>query len=276
MPNFQKVAPGQDLVIPASTWNALLDAAIFARSQGGGGAGGLGGSSSTPTTVIVKAGADLARWDAVVLGDPVISPDDNEDEFLGNLALSAEQASDDNKDRPWGIMVEPAASGAFARCVVQGATVAWIDITAADDTSVDIDPGSYNPKGGSDGPAQIIWVSGGVGTASATGEQWAVVRLGGAGGKIPPGTLFACALTPTSGGHGDRTHAPTFKYTANDIKGAELGTELTPERPRTYGWFQVATRGTGYYQANGTTFVLSDAYETAGTSACASDETGGG
>jgi hypothetical protein len=72
-------------------------------------------------------------------------------------------------------------------------------------------------------------------------------------------------LASTGGTAGDATTAASFVYTAAMLGGFQLGTSLSPERPRKVGMMTAATMGTGYVDGDGT-FVLAEAWETPATS----------
>ncbi len=87
---LKKVRPGDALVIPAATFNTFVDTANdFLRRQH------LQGQAGTPEPrqsgiVLVKnnSGADRARFDVLGVDSPVISPADNLDAFVNQVALA--------------------------------------------------------------------------------------------------------------------------------------------------------------------------------------------
>lgn len=81
------------------------------------------------------------------------------------------------------------------------------------------------------------------------------------------GAIFRVNLTQTGGSNGTQSTAPTYTYTATDLNSNQLGTGLSPERPRPNGAVTAATKGTGYYNTSGT-FVLAEAWETPGSGHC--------
>jgi hypothetical protein len=154
-----------------------------------------------------------------------------------------------------------AAYGPFA---VAGIVSARVNIIAVGDTAVTpAAAGSALKSTGGGGAAQLVWVAGGVGTATSTGEQWAVIRLAP---PIPAGIIFRVALSSPSG-----SVSTGYSYTVKDLNGKTLGTALTPEfrifAPSAINLTGSATTGDGYYNTSGT-FVLRTADETYKLTAC--------
>ncbi len=193
---FRKVKPGQDLEIPAMTWNGLMDTARQVRQQNAGTRvpQGLHAYNATVVTVKNVSGEPIRQYRAVRLGDPIIFPSDNEEEFKQRVTFKAD-VPEGNEEGRWAVLLEPLAAGvgegdedngAIGRAVVIGVVVCRIDLIATGDTHVDVVAGETIPESSTSGPAQILWVAGGPGTATATGEQWALIKLG-AGGSLPVG-----------------------------------------------------------------------------------------
>lgn len=89
--------------------------------------------------------------------------------------------------------------------------------------------------------------------------------------KRSVGSTFVVNLEQTGGANGDQTTAPTWTYTVTNLLGRELGTVVSPQRPRTAGLFTAATKGYGYYDEDHA-FQLAEAWETPDTWACEEDE----
>lgn len=87
----------------------------------------------------------------------------------------------------------------------------------------------------------------------------------GGGGSVPAGTHFAVTLATSSGSAGTDTVACDFKYTATDLNGNVLDTELVPRWAArgSAGAMTAATEGAGYYGLDDA-FVLAIAFETPG------------
>lgn len=82
------------------------------------------------------------------------------------------------------------------------------------------------------------------------------------------GELFVVGLDQDGGADGDGSSAATWTYTATTLDDVELGTSLSPQRPRdSYGQREPASMGTGYYDPNGD-FKLAEAWETIPVEPC--------
>lgn len=80
--------------------------------------------------------------------------------------------------------------------------------------------------------------------------------------------LFPVTLSQTGGSAGSDTTQCTFTYTATSLDGVQLGTSLSPDKPRaSLGAYVAATKGVGYFASDGT-FTLAEAYEAPDPEAC--------
>lgn len=181
--DYAKVNSGDSLTIPASTWNGLMD--LLAEGRGGG------RGSRTPVapnaqlntgTVLVcnQSGAPIERFDAIAIDAPVVTPAGNADEFQRRIVLRAITPTKDHVGR-WGISQASIPAGGWGIAVVSGISIAWVHLANIAHTHVEAADGPVLSSAEA-GTAQILWVDGGVGTATSTGEQWAIVRIGAAGG----------------------------------------------------------------------------------------------
>ncbi len=180
---IQTVQPGQPFAPSATAWNSFIEAANAHKS-----------SAAKPTqrpkanrqyngnliTIQNKSGEVVEQYHALGLGNPLVLPEDNEDEFRTRIVLEGVEPSADLAGR-FCIVQETIAVDGFGLAMVSGTSLAWIDLAGEADTHVELDEGTALVSSTS-GTAAILWVSGGVGEADATGEQWAVVRFGGGGG----------------------------------------------------------------------------------------------
>src|SRR3989304_917233 len=106
---LKKVQRGQPLVIPASTFNAFVDAAQdFQRRKLSQQSTGLSTSRDADMVLVKNAsGADRARVEILGINPPVFTPPHNLDEFRNRVALSGVVPTAAN---PWGkfvILAEP-------------------------------------------------------------------------------------------------------------------------------------------------------------------------
>jgi hypothetical protein len=114
----------------AATWNTFCDVAessgLVDLSKGGGKS-----SEKNPGVVWIKntSGADRDRFDVLKLGDPLITPEANENEFKNRVAFES-IAFDDAEDATPVILLQPLADDQCGRGVILGATIANVDIVS--------------------------------------------------------------------------------------------------------------------------------------------------
>lgn len=192
MADLRKVRSGDDIDIKAETWNAFIDAAVFAKQSG---AGSSGPKSASRQTSFVKvqntSGVALARFAAVGVIGVVTEPSGTDEtaqasvEFINNFCFTVNKPQDSHKGR-WLVLIQPLANNEVGFAIAIGATVCKVNIQSAGDKGVDIEANQTIPKSSGNGAVQLLWVKGGVGSATATGEQLVVLRLGGGGAAELP------------------------------------------------------------------------------------------
>lgn len=178
--DLRKVTPGQKLRVPVDTWNTLIDAAQDYQRRTLRRGAELGRDVRSTGIVLVKnaSGQDCFRYDILGVDDQavVVDPDENEQEFLQRIVLSAVKPKDKHKDS-FCVLQEPAKDGTFCRAMLIGVTQAWVDIKAATDTHAEPKVDTIgNLVSGTSGIARILWKQ------SGTGVKLAILRLGGGGG----------------------------------------------------------------------------------------------
>ena len=184
---FKKVNSGDALDINAKTYNAMVDAAVWVRQYGGGsGKGGKGRVPVSPAVTTIKnaTGALVERFRAICVDEPITLPEQDVDGFKDRVITTGVTPDESSAGR-WVVVQEPMNPDEFGPAVVVGVTVCWINLNAVGDTHVEVEGGSTTPKSGTAGSGQILWVKGGVGSATTAGEQWAVIKLGGGSAKLP-------------------------------------------------------------------------------------------
>ena len=179
MPTFHHVNPGDPLNIPASTFNAMLDAARAHAEQGNGAIGQGAGRLLPAGQVWVKntTGADVDRFHVMGIGDPIFTPDDSADEFKRQVAIEGVAVTDEHVER-FVIAVEPISDGAVGRGLITGVTVALVDKSSDGDTHAGAADSQTKLAGGYEGSAVILW------SESGTGEKLALVSFGQGLGRI--------------------------------------------------------------------------------------------
>ena len=223
---MRKVRSGESLSIPASTWNAFIDATNWVRneqqnrrSQGVSSGAGVG-------IVFVKNAESEARerFSALVLVDVAVSPKENEDEFLSSVPVFAgAKMTSERETMPYAILLEPVAPGEIGRAMVLGVVPAQVTIRDADDMFAVPTPGSSAGalQSDSSGVARILWKAGGSGT------QWCLLQLGGAGGGSGGDKAYICRVNGGSQTAGySVTVYPNGRY---DAKTESSGTLFLPD-----------------------------------------------
>ena len=184
---LKHVQSGQPLRIPASDWNAIIDATRAHYEQQANVAssksGGLPGQSTGIVYVKNDSGADQERFAVLGIDTPIILPGDSEsggheEEFKRQVALSCVMPVVPTHTGKFVILAEPLADGAIGRAYIDGVCVVRLrvlnnlnlgtqaDVMDADSTVLELKAG---------GAAQVIWREE---VTTSPGECWAIVRLG--------------------------------------------------------------------------------------------------
>lgn len=172
--NMKKVRTGDSLDIPAATFNTFIDSARdFLQRQSEQRRTGAKDVHSSGIILIKNAsGEDRERFQILGLGDPVISPDDNEECFKNRIALTGEMPSTTTHAGKFTILLEPLKSGSIGRGLVTGVTPVKLSVGSESDTCADLaDADATCLHTSSTGPAQILWKE------SGTGMVWGIVRI---------------------------------------------------------------------------------------------------
>lgn len=188
---MKKVSPGDKLLIPASTYNAFVDAARANRTKI---AQGETKSLFTDTILIrndteevVTKGNVLGLGDVLFVNENLDPPTPNVATpigFSGVIPLESLHAS------KFVIVYEDRIpKGALGRAYIDG--VRFVKVYSESDVVVAADVQSNSIvglKSNPNGIAQVIWRHSGVGL------QWAVVRIGGMGGGGVEGLPLPCKV----------------------------------------------------------------------------------
>lgn len=184
MAPIEKVQTGQPMRIPASTYNAMVEAAQdFRQRTRGSGADPLE-SARYEGVVRVRNSttADFGLYGVVGLGDMVIGYDDNPQSFYSRPCFEAEAplrtaALNYGKHvAKMAVVQEPIASGAIGRAKIAGLTPVQINIVNEyDDIGILQNGNTTSLKSWTSGEsgASILWHKPGT-----TGVQWCLALLG--------------------------------------------------------------------------------------------------
>lgn len=200
---FRKVRPGEDLAIPATTFNAMVDAGKLARAARYADATRREGSrrDAAIVRVVNETGGDLRRTSVVGLDAPTFTPGQDLDAFLRDVTFRGVVPGVEHAGR-FAVLIEPIAAGRAGLAVVAGVVPAIVDVEDAGHTCADATPGDTVALTSADsGPAQILWSASGVWfsyedgyvdptgqdpeTGFDTGLSWAIVLIGSSCGGDP-------------------------------------------------------------------------------------------
>lgn len=247
---FPHFKAGMAMPNSASSWNALVDAARTSRKHPVNAELAVGnGGEYSPSTILVynDSGSDVAQFAVLGLGDVRIAQADNEDEFRTRIHMIGEQPAVGTHDGKFCVTIDPIPDGGVGRAAVTGLVQCQVTMNEAWHEYADItDADSAKLASGQVGKAKILW------SAGTTGDQWAIVDVGGGIGLHE---MIPVALTQVGGTDGDEATAATWTYDVSDLGGNVIESALDPtatphNASREIGLVTAATRGTGYYQVN--------------------------
>jgi hypothetical protein len=217
---FRKVNPGEDVEFSATAWNAMLESVQPNRDMGR--AASFEGSPVEHTIVRVKneSGVALARNTVLGLDDPVFTPTDSLDTFLGRIAFRATKPLVGAHDRRYCVLLDPAGIGQFARGYVAGVCAVKVDLVdESHGFARIINNDTAKLQSGRYGHAQILWTeSQGAYYGYSTGVQWAIVRLGVTMSSFAVGKAKG-AISPRSGTTFGYGQVDLYRYNAATADG---------------------------------------------------------
>lgn len=173
---LNKVTTGQPFTPQASTWNAFIDAAKLAKMRGD--ARGLNltaGRENNGLTVMVRndSGAAVDALSILSLGDPIVTPTDNETEFTTRAGFSGDTPASTDFGN-FCVTAESIPSGEIGLAWISGIVPVQCQFDYASFPRCDIDAGTDNKLlANFHGSAEVVWKEAGTGTS-----LWAAVKLG--------------------------------------------------------------------------------------------------
>ncbi len=208
--SFQKVRSGEPLVIPAKTYNAMIDTIMWARQQQTA-QSAHGGHAADRTLVVVRNDSGDSQVQSTVMGiSGVVFP------ATGTTLTSFRNEPVFTIDTPtlpdhlgkFVILAEPVNDGELGLAYACGTCAVRINITNSTHTCADVSDGNPYLASGSTGAASILYKQG------TTGLIWCVIRFGGAAGSVE--TVRYGRASAYSGG-------ATISLDPCDIAGADNG-----------------------------------------------------
>jgi len=177
---MRKVLSGEKLQIPASTYNAFVDAAQANIAQKNFLTESNKNGESRKVIVQNNSGGNLDKFEILGIDSPIVDPDDNETDFQNRITLigvtpedgSGGSGSDDHRGK-FIVLQEPIPDGDIGRGIISGETIVKINVEDEDHKYADVtDATSTYLTSSNSGSARILWKE------SGTGVVWAYVRLG--------------------------------------------------------------------------------------------------
>jgi len=193
---WPKVKPGDDLAIPASLYNRMIDAVeAYLRAKGAGSAPATAHRPHQATVWVSNdSGGDLSTGAIVGLVEPIPKdPTDSVSEFVYQpLTFSGITPDIDLHVGQFAVTIGPISNGQVGRAIVQGVarvqvvfavgTEEWADITDADSTKL---------TAADSGSARILWRY-----SSGAGTVWTVCLLTGGQDRCVAATVTDSAPGP--------------------------------------------------------------------------------
>lgn len=182
MAALEYVKPGVPLKIPASTYNAMIDAARGFQGRSFSGPAGFASRYDAIVRVVNNTQGDFERYGIVGLGEVAISHDDNEASFFSRPTFKAEVpvvTSELKYGRHVGkvaIAQDMIAPGQVGFAKIAGLSPAQVNIVNEhDDIAIVQNENSASLKSWTSGQsgASILWHK-----PSTTGVQWCLCLLG--------------------------------------------------------------------------------------------------
>jgi hypothetical protein len=171
---MNKVTTGQKFSPKATTWNSFIDAAVYVKQRQSDLAGKTLRRDTKSGIVLVRNSTDedLGQFAVVQIGDLIITPEDNEQEFRNNLPVF-DPISDGLSD-PFGIAQKPIRKNEVGPVMLSGITPGRINIE--NEAHQYAEATSNGLKSSSAGTIRVLWKE------EETGEnKWAILLLGASG-----------------------------------------------------------------------------------------------
>ncbi|MCA9238574.1 MAG: hypothetical protein KDA37_00165 [Planctomycetales bacterium] len=167
---FKKVTAGTALEIPAAAYNAMLDAAAANRKQQVQGADAIPtGRSSSIVKVKNTTGAPLSRFKVVGLGDPIVDPNDNFQEFARQVTFNTVLPTGEGR---FGVLIDPLDVDAIGSAVVAGVVAVRMAVGSTPYAFAQVAGTPEYLLNVPHGSARVLWMEDGVAPV-----RWTVVRL---------------------------------------------------------------------------------------------------
>ena len=171
---MNKVTTEQKFIPRAQTWNSFIDAAVYVKGKQTDLASQALKRDTKSGVVLVRNSTDddLVQFEVISLGDLIITPEDNEQEFRSNLPVF--ELIKDELSNPFGILQKPLKKDEVGSAMLSGVTPVKLNLLSETHEFAELDDNGL--KSTDSGSVRILWKE------SGTGDKWAVILLG-TGGK---------------------------------------------------------------------------------------------
>lgn len=180
---LRRVHRGDDLNIPAETFNTLIEMAREHSDRQRGNTRDAGGERRDGNVVLVRneSGSNRDRFDILGVGGPLIARVENEQEHSRQVALRGVVPTSPHAGR-FVVLLEPAAPNAIVRAAVSGVCVARVEMVDENHPFADVLVGDPSRLASSpSGRARMLWVEPPAERVSPT-LATCILLLGGGGG----------------------------------------------------------------------------------------------
>lgn len=207
---MKKVKPGESLNIPASAYNAFVDAAIANQNR-------INQTTQNKfignkNLILIKnnTGGVLSRLDVVGIGEPLYDPAIQPLDFTDDIIFLGEAPDFDDHVGKWAIVLDGCGDGELVRAINNGNV--GCKIYAPDEDSLDLqyadlaldDEDNTVLQPVASGSAQILWVDD-YSNRDDNDYVWAMLRLGTLASGGCGETLMYQATSNQTGGSGAAT-----------------------------------------------------------------------
>ncbi|NCA67835.1 MAG: hypothetical protein EOM87_07220 [Clostridia bacterium] len=193
--DLKKVQSGDKLKIPASTYNAFIDAAQAVKDKSNFLSSTNKNSDSRKVIVQNNSGGNLDKFEILGISAPYVTPTDNETDFQNRITIVGITPDIDDHKGKFIVLQEPIPNGKIGRGIISGETIVKINVVDEDHKYADVTDATSTYLTSSDsGSARILWKE------SGTGVVWAYVRIGN-----NVSILFGTVASPPSSGEAEVT-----------------------------------------------------------------------
>jgi len=171
---MKRVQAGDEVVLSANAYNAWCDAAEDLQRRRMSQSAVSQAERRDADIVLVRndSGADIGRFGVLGIDGPIISPEDNPDEFKRRVTISGVVPTSTHSDS-FVVLLEPLAAGQIGEAIISGVCQVQVNVVSSSATTCGAVAGDLEKLTTGKGSTPIIWKE------SGTGTKWAIVRIGG-------------------------------------------------------------------------------------------------